>query len=560
MKMRRVLAWVFLVMLLTVSAASAEAWQSSTPLPGNIQFALGAVNVEIRPMKERLKELGYYDGVINYEMDNDAIYALKRFCEDNQIEYSAYGVTKSAFYALTSGQVFASVATPPPANAVVYETLPFGTVSDAVLNIQIRLKELGYYEGQQLTPNTYDWGFQAAIDLFCLENNITKTDMEVTPSLQKIIFSNIDFTRQGMRDAGASPAAVRPAGYRYTLGESSPEIWRLQEKLNMLGYYHQAQYSYELNTDTLYAFNLYCYDRGLGYSESGISEENWTRIMAEDMPAPAAPAPAEAPAKSDAYIHIQEEDSGEAVSSLQLRLIELGYADDAEFELGTYDLQLQEAIMLFCDYNHFVYSGPGISADIQRAVFSPNAARYSPDDGNMGLIQRMRSFLLSSHTVFGIQAAGYALTLAGVAVFTVFLVLLVLLIPGKPASGMADEASASLQGFSKPRTEVPAYAGNPTRLVDFSIRYQGSERRERFRFSDQLKIGRSPECDLVLSPDDRGISRCHCTLQIRAGSMVLSDVSVNGTFINDKRHHKTECTVRSGDRIQIGRHLLIIKF
>ena len=556
MKIRRVLAWVCLIMLMTVSAASAKTWQSPTPLPGNIQFALGAENVEIRPMKERLKELGYYDGVINYEMDNDAIYALKRFCEDNQIEYSAYGVTQSAYDALTSGQVFASVATPLPANTVVYETLPFGTVSDAVLDLQIRLKELGYYEGQQLTPNTYDWGFQAAIDLFCLENNITKTDMEVTPSLQKIIFSNIDFTRQG---AQSTSAAVRPEGHRYLLGESSPEIWRLQEKLDDLGYYRQTQYGYELNTDTLYAFNLYCYDRGMDYSESGISEVNWARLMAEETPVPAVSAPTEAPAKTDEYSYIQAEDSGEAVSSLQLRLIELGYADDAEFELGTYDLQLQEAIILFCDYNHFVYSGPGISADIQRAVFSPNAAQYSPADENAGLVQRIRSFLLSSHTVFGIQAAGYALTLAGVAVFTVFIVLLVLLIPGKSA-GMADEASASLQGFSKPRTEVPAYAGNPTRLVDFSIRYQGSERRERIRFSDQLKIGRSPECDLVLSSEDRGISRCHCTLQIRAGSMMLSDVSVNGTFINDKRHHKTECMVRSGDRIQIGRHLLIIKF
>ena len=512
-------------------------------------------------MKERLRELGYYDGVINYEMDNDAVYALKRFCEDNQIEYSAYGVTHSAYYALASGQVFPSVVTPSPvpADVVVYETLPFGTVSDAVLNIQIRLKELGYYEGRQLTPNTYDWDFQAAIDLFCQGNNISKTDMEVTPSLQKIIFSDIDFVRPGMQGTGASSASGRPADHRYVLGESSPEIWRMQEKLARLGYYRQAQYSYEFNTDTLYALNLYCYDRGVNYSEYGITEENWTLLMNEQEPASAAAAPAEAAGRTDEYLLLQEEDSGEAVSSLQLRLIELGYADDAEFELGTYDLQLQEAIMLFCDYNHFVYTGPGISADIQRAVFSPSAARYAPKEADEGLIQGLRSFLLSSHTVFGIRAAGYALTLAGLAVFTMFIVLLVLLIPGKSAR-IEDEASASLQGFSKPRTEVPAYPVNPSRLVDFSIRYQGSERRERIRFSEQMKIGRSPECDLVLAPEDRGISRCHCTLQIRAGSLVLSDVSVNGTFINDKRHHKAECVVRSGDRIQIGRHLLIIKF
>lgn len=555
MKMRRIL--FCLIVLMISSVGMAEGTLSPTPLPANIHFGLGTVDVEIRPMKERLQALGYYDGEINYEIDIDAIYALKRFCKDNQIEYSAYGVTQSAYHALTSGQEFASVATPSPVpqDIVIYETLPFGTVSDAVLDIQIRLKELGYYEGQQLTPNTYDWGFQAAIDTFCRENDIAMTDMEVTPSLQKIIFSNIDFSRRSVQSVSASPTPVRPQGYRYMLGESSMEIRRLQDKLAQLGYYQQTEYSYELNMDTLYAFNMFCYENRIHYAEDGITEEGWALIMGEGDLVSITPAPVE----SGDYTHIGENDSGEAVSRLQLRLIELGYANNTQFELGRYDLQLQEAINVFCDLNHIVYSGPGISTDIQRAVFSQSAQEYIEQEQKAGAFERIRAFLLDSHTVLGVRAAGYVLALAGVGVLTALVLLLVLLLTRRPKDA-PPEASASLQGFSKPHTEMPVYPANPTWNVDFSIRYQGSERRTRIRFGDQMKIGRSPECDLVLASDDRGISRCHCTLQMRAGSMILSDLSVNGTFVNDKRHHKTECVLRSGDRIQIGRHMLIVKF
>ena len=569
MKKRKIVVWLYLIMLMTAASCVALAEEEPVPtaLPPNIHFGLGEVDVEIRPLKERLQELGYYDGDINYEMDNDTIYALRQFCEDNQIEYSAFGITHSAYFALTSQRMFASIATPSPVpeDVEIYETIPFGTVNEAVLDIQIRLKELGYYEGQQLTPNTYDWGLQAAIDTFCRENNIAMADMEISPSLQKIIFSDIAFERQNEQSQNAvkstepTPTPVRPEGYRYVLGESSIEIRRLQDRLTQLGYYKQDDYGYELNMDTLYAFNLFCYENRIHYSEQGITEETWNLIMGEEELISITPEPTAVPDAVVEYMFIEEGASGDAVSRLQLRLIELGYANNTQLELGTYDQRLQEAIVLFCDFNHIAYSGPGISVDIQRAVFSENTAQYSPEADKVGLIESIRMFLLGSHTIFGFAVAGYVLALAGVGVLAMFAVLIVLLLTGRPKS-MAEESSVGLQGFSKPRTEVSVHTESLMKLVDFNIRYQGKEHKERIRFSEQMKIGRSPECDLVLADEDKGISRCHCALHMRGGSIVLSDVSVNGTFINDKRYHKTECVLHSGDRIQIGRHLLIIKF
>jgi len=564
--MKRWIICLLAALMLTAAAASIaqmEEEPTPTPMPEYLRFGLGDRDVEIRPVKERLAELGYYDGNINYDMDNDAMYALKRFCEDNDIEYSAYGITKSAFFALTSGQVFASIATPSPLpeDVVIYETIPFGAVSEEVLDIQIRLKELGYYDDQPLTPNTYDWGLQAALDVFCRENNIAMTDMEITPSLQKILFSDIDFSRQGKKSGEATSEPVRPEGYRFVMGESSIEIRRLQDRLTELGYYRQEEYGYELNMDTLYAVNLFCYENRLHYSEQGITQETWNMLMGEGELISITPVPTEVPAAAEhaEYEPIEPGAVGDAVSRLQLRLIQLGYAQNSQLNLGVYDEELQHAVELFCSFNHIAYAGTGVSQDIQRAVFSENAAAYSEEQNKLGLIQTVRAFLLGSHQVFGLSVAGYVLALGGVAVLAVFVTLVVLLITSKPKEqAQAPSASASLQGISKQRSEISVHTESQSQLIDFSIRYQGQESKERIRFTEQLKIGRAADCDLVLAGDDMGISRCHCVLRIIGGNTVLSDMSVNGTFVNDRRYHNTECALHSGDRIQIGRHLLVI--
>ena len=97
-------------------------------------------------------------------------------------------------------------------------------------------------------------------------------------------------------------------------------------------------------------------------------------------------------------------------------------------------------------------------------------------------------------------------------------------------------------------------------LMDVSIRFLDVERRERVRVSDHFTIGRSVNCGLVLDERDKSMSRSHCMLMIRGGNLVLKDASVNGTFVNDTRYHNEECVIHSGDRIQIGKHLLVVKF
>lgn len=71
-----------------------------------------------------------------------------------------------------------------------------------------------------------------------------------------------------------------------------------------------------------------------------------------------------------------------------------------------------------------------------------------------------------------------------------------------------------------------------------------------------IRIGRAPECELVLK--DSRVSRRHARLHARDGVLVLTDLgSTNGTRVNG--HRVTELVLGAGDRIQIGETSLVVE-
>jgi pSer/pThr/pTyr-binding forkhead associated (FHA) protein len=68
-----------------------------------------------------------------------------------------------------------------------------------------------------------------------------------------------------------------------------------------------------------------------------------------------------------------------------------------------------------------------------------------------------------------------------------------------------------------------------------------------------LTIGRSP--DNLVHIDNLAVSDHHARLYTEGDKMVIEDLgSLNGTYVNDLR--VTRATLRDGDNIQIGKHLL----
>jgi WD40 repeat protein len=86
-----------------------------------------------------------------------------------------------------------------------------------------------------------------------------------------------------------------------------------------------------------------------------------------------------------------------------------------------------------------------------------------------------------------------------------------------------------------------------------------NEVRDRYTLSskEEVLIGRSPECDIVLDPDQYvSVSRCHVKLQIiKQGELsswqVLDAGTTNGTFLNGKKINEPYI-LQSGDRITLG--------
>ncbi|WP_212754500.1 FHA domain-containing protein [Nakamurella aerolata] len=88
--------------------------------------------------------------------------------------------------------------------------------------------------------------------------------------------------------------------------------------------------------------------------------------------------------------------------------------------------------------------------------------------------------------------------------------------------------------------------------------HDGPQRRTVELDTDQIRIGRDPECELVL-PGDTTVSRVHAMLRLDARGWVLSDWdSRNGTFVNGKAVSEPQL-VGPADRVLIGQFVLVLR-
>ena len=71
---------------------------------------------------------------------------------------------------------------------------------------------------------------------------------------------------------------------------------------------------------------------------------------------------------------------------------------------------------------------------------------------------------------------------------------------------------------------------------------------------DPSSVGRSPECTLVMPPDNTAVSAVHAEFRVRNGALFVRDLgSSNGTFLDDRRI--TSWTrVSVGSKVRLGRH------
>lgn len=106
----------------------------------------------------------------------------------------------------------------------------------------------------------------------------------------------------------------------------------------------------------------------------------------------------------------------------------------------------------------------------------------------------------------------------------------------------------STRVFEVPVVRAPA--------ITLEIREPGRGSRRVPMTGVPMRIGRAPECELVLK--DNRVSRRHARLAPRDGVLILTDLgSTNGTRVNG--HRVTEVVLGAGDRVQIGETSLVVE-
>jgi hypothetical protein len=117
-----------------------------------------------------------------------------------------------------------------------------------------------------------------------------------------------------------------------------------------------------------------------------------------------------------------------------------------------------------------------------------------------------------------------------------------------PETPLDAASEGGTRVFEVPIVRAPAIA--------LEVREPGRAMRRVPMTGAPMRIGRAPECELVLK--DNRASRRHARLAARDGVLVLTDLgSTNGTRVNGNR--VTEVVLGAGDRVQIGETSLVVE-
>ena len=109
-----------------------------------------------------------------------------------------------------------------------------------------------------------------------------------------------------------------------------------------------------------------------------------------------------------------------------------------------------------------------------------------------------------------------------------------------------------VDSYAQPNSFAPVGATSVL-SDDFFVLHAAGISFEVYDEGDEYALGRSPECDFIIS--DGGVSATHCKLRNQDGVLQIFDLgSTNGVRLNKKRIRSHEWVVlREGDSVKIGR-------
>ena len=358
--------------LFAAAAPTAAPTQAPTQAPaasGYTELRYGMSGDAVKRIQQRLKDLGYFNGNVagNYlEKTQAAVVAFQ-----NAIGWPADGTATPALqeYLFSSAAPSAVSAPAQPTQVPAgsgYPQLSYGMSGNDVKRLQQRLLDLGYFTGK--VAGNYLEKTQAAVVAFQKAIGWS-ADGIATPALQEYLFSaSAPYASSGSSgSSGSAPAPQTDNGGAYTVlqtGAQGEQVKRLQERLIQLGWLTGSADG-DFGTKTREALEEFQYRIGIEPSGTADIETQETLFSS------AAPT-------FVSYVELSYGSQGEAVATLQRRLIQLGYlADTAANVDGDYGEGTQAAVSALQQAMGMPVVNGIASEDFQRFVFSGFALDFA---------------------------------------------------------------------------------------------------------------------------------------------------------------------------------------
>ncbi len=359
-----------------------------TPVPtfripgGSVQA--GSTGDDALLVQKRLKELGYYTGIVDGKFGSGSVSALKAFQHNNNL--TADGKAGSATYAVlfsvgarpagatptpviivTPAPSAAPTPTPEPLTRANTVTVKLGVTGDAVKRLQERLTALGYY--QAAADGVCKADDVAAIRAFQQLNGLKVDGAAGYETQVRLYAENAILYTGGFAAGTVSNIAV------LRMGVTGSEVQQLQERLITLGYLEgKADGIYGTST----ANAVIAFQRVNGLTRDGVAGARTLQLIyatnAKAAPTPtpvptATPAPAVKSVAGTTGV-LKRGDTSDAVRAMQQQLISLGYLTGRAD--GVFGVKTFEALKTFQRANRLSADGIAGSKTLS-ALDSPSA-------------------------------------------------------------------------------------------------------------------------------------------------------------------------------------------
>ena len=289
----------------------AAAESISTPLPE-------LTGDEVVRLETRLSELGYFGGDADETFDSDTRSALESFQQANGLEVTG-AADDTVFERLNSADALSrqDYLTRFAGAYAQMEALRKGSVSNDVLVMQRKLRELGYFSGEP--DGAFSEATQRAVESFQMVNGLPITGVADGATLMRLMADSPITWTDFLTEMSAGE------------GDTGLNVYVLQRRLTQMGYFTGSCTAVYGELTSL-AVRRFQQDNGL--EQTGRADPStWAAIYSRAV------------ATTNRPSALQFGDFGESVAAVQNRLNALGYFDNET--TGEFGYTTESAVRLF---------------------------------------------------------------------------------------------------------------------------------------------------------------------------------------------------------------------